>query len=407
MPHPLPDASPERNKKTTRKEIGGGEQNMSYPFGVLAMYLTGRRLEELMFYRKLCIYGQKLGLEVQIFTPDDVDESKSRILALTYQPAQGKWTRKWTRFPPLIYDRCRYHGADNFHKVTRFRRQYPKLQYLSRPLANKWTMHQILSENENIYPHMPSTEKYSDAKGLERFLKKHKVIFLKPKNGTGGRGIIRLQMLQGGKGCLMQGRDPDRRIIPIQKVTPREVQLRLNHWNLKEKYIVQQGIPLTLKDGRVHDFRMLVQKDGYGQWQITGCVGRVGPRQSVTSNLHGGGSAVPMETLLLNRFGSDLKVQEIKNSAYDLGLNVMMHLESKFGPLCEAGIDLAVDTEGHVWLLEVNPKPSREVFRRVGEKETYRKAIIRPLQYALWLLKKKKSAAKTGTDETEEPADPT
>ncbi len=58
--------------------------------GVLAMYLSGRRLEELSFFRKLCICGAKLGLEVLVFTPDDV-QGNARVNALTYKPEQGKW----------------------------------------------------------------------------------------------------------------------------------------------------------------------------------------------------------------------------------------------------------------------------------------------------------------------------
>jgi hypothetical protein len=377
----------------------------TYQIGVLAMYLQGKRLEELSFFRKLCVNGQRLGLEVLVFTPDDVQNSTDRIHALTYDSSKGKWVRKWASFPSIIYDRARYHGATNYRKIKAFRERYPKLRYISRPLANKWTMHKILSEDEKIAPHLPETVKYQDAKELARFLKKHAIVYMKPHSGTGGRGILRLQRLEGGDTFLMQGRDPNRRIIPPQRVTPALIPGRLSTWKLDNRYILQQGIPLQLKDGRVHDFRMLLQKDGGGQWQVTGCAGRVGPKRSVTSNLHGGGQAIPMETLLQRRFSSVQKVEQIKRSAYALGLRIAEHLEQKFGRICEAGIDLAVDPKGHVWLLEVNPKPSREVFYRIGEKDTYRKAVTRPLEYALWALKQKKNSASSGSGSSSEEKD--
>ncbi|TVY07411.1 YheC/YheD family endospore coat-associated protein [Paenibacillus cremeus] len=367
---------------------------MSYQVGVLALYLAGRRLEELAFFRKLCVSGQKLGVEVLVFTPDDVDESKRQIHAITYNTASDKWTRKKVGFPPIIYDRCRYHGADNYRKISHFRRTFTKLNYVSRPLANKWRMHQILSESEKIVPHLPSTTRYKDSKELLKICKRYSTVYLKPQGGTGGRGILRLQRLQGGEAFLLQGRDPSRQIIPAHRVEATQLATRLSSLKLNDRYIVQQGIQLELKDGRVHDFRMLVQKDGTGQWQITGCAGRIGPRKSVTSNLHGGGTASPMDSLLKSRFGSSEKVAEIKETAYALGLNVVEHLDTKFDTFCEVGIDLAVDPKGHVWLLEVNPKPSREVFYRIGEKETYRKAIRRPLEFSLWLLKQRKQADK-------------
>ncbi len=368
---------------------------MSTQIGVLAMYLPGRRLEELSFYRKLSIFGQKLGVDVFVFTPDDVDDKRTRIYALSYNKATRSWNRRWVGFPPIVYDRCRYHGADNYRKITRFRQKHTKLRYLSRPLANKWTVYRLLSENENIAPHLPATIRYRSRKQLEQFLKKHPIVYMKPKSGTGGRGIVRLQRLRGKRGYLMQGRDAERRILPATKVTAAQIPVRLAGWGLQSKYIVQQGIPLEMKDGRVHDYRMLVQKDGEGKWQVTGCAGRIGPPFSVTSNLHGGGTAISMETLLKSRFGTEEKIKSIKDTAYTLGLHVAQHLEARFGTFCEAGIDLAVDPSGHVWLLEVNPKPSRDVFRRTGDLQTYRRAIRRPLEFALHLLRQK-AAPKSG-----------
>ncbi|MNG25924.1 Endospore coat-associated protein YheD [compost metagenome] len=73
----------------------------------------------------------------------------------------------------------------------------------------------------------------------------------------------------------------------------------------------------------------------------------------------------------------------------DFAYKLADYLEVKFGKLCELGMDIAVDPKGNVWLLEVNPKPSREVFNRIGQHATYQKAVTRPLEYALWMLKQK------------------
>ncbi|CAG7631175.1 YheC/YheD family protein [Paenibacillus allorhizosphaerae] len=362
---------------------------MSYKVGILAMYLTGRKLEEVSYFRKLSVTGRKMGIEVLVFTPDDVVDSGERVLALSYNPEQKSWVRKKVSFPPIIYDRCRYHGTNNYQKLMRFRTTYSKLHFMSRPLANKWKMHQILSEEDRIASHLPSTVRYQGTEELKSFLKRHSVVFLKPSNGTGGRGILRLLRTKDSEVCLMQGRDPNRRILPIQHIHVDRLHDKLQSWKIADRYIMQQGIPLQLPDGRVHDYRMLVQKDGAGKWQVTGCAGRIGPSKSVTSNLHGGGTAIAMEVLLRKRFGSSDKVEEIRRTAYALGLNTVKHLESKFGKIIEVGIDLAVDPKGNVWLLEVNPKPSREVFHRIGDSQTYQKAIRRPLEYALWLLKQK------------------
>ncbi|MFD2876560.1 YheC/YheD family protein [Paenibacillus rhizoplanae] len=42
-----------------------------------------------------------------------------------------------------------------------------------------------------------------------------------------------------------------------------------------------------------------------------------------------------------------------------------------------------------IYVLEVNPKPAREVFARSGDNSTYHKALVRPLEYAMWVYKNK------------------
>ena len=65
----------------------------------------------------------------------------------------------------------------------------------------------------------------------------------------------------------------------------------------------------------------------------------------------------------------------------------------------ELALDLAIDREGRIYVLEVNPKPAREVFARSGDSETYRKALLRPLEYALWVYKNKGTSNSVKTTE--------
>ncbi|MNM92951.1 Endospore coat-associated protein YheD [compost metagenome] len=132
-----------------------------------------------------------------------------------------------------------------------------------------------------------------------------------------------------------------------------------------------------------------MQKNGQGNWEMTGCAGRVGPPRSVTSNLHGGGHAVAMNTLLKQWIPSEERRQEVRRSAEKLSLEVAAYLEDTFGALCELALDLAINRHGQIYLLEVNPKPAREVFNQSGDSQAYRAAIVKPLEYALWLHKQK------------------
>lgn len=352
----------------------------------MALYLNDNRLiEELDFFRKLTLQGKTLGLPVAVFTPEDVDTGRKQVRALVYDDNEKKWKRQSMPLPTLIYDRCRYQKSPRFQLLRQFRTRYPDLTYLNRPIRHKWGVYELLSGNNEIAPHLPETVKYRTPADLSRMLKSYPLIILKPEDGTGGRGILSIRRRPEGL-YLVRGRDRKRKIVPAQQLQERQIPIRFGSWNLKERYMVQQGIDITLPDGRVHDFRLLIQKNGEGEWEVTGCAGRIGAPRSVTSNLHGGGSAARADDLLRQRFSAS-KTAEIRQSMDRLSRAVAQQLEKSFRQLCELALDLAVDPRGHVWLLEVNPKPAREVFSRLGEQEVYRTAIRRPLEYALYLYR--------------------
>jgi len=359
--------------------------------GVMAIYWNGRRFEEIDYFRKLALKGRKLGLKVMVFSPEDVDHESRKIRGLYYNPRKGGWYRLWSPFPDVVYDRCRNQSRPRFQQLREFRARYPEVTFLNRPLSDKWGVYQTLSREDRIRPHLPLTKIFSSFPDLFRLLNQMPVLFLKPVKGTGGRGILRIEK-QGENRFSVQGRDLHRRIIAPRILTERQIEARLGSWGMKDNYLVQQGLSLALEDGRVHDFRVLMQKNENGDWELAGCAGRIGAKRSVTSNLHGGGRAVPTDLLLSRRFRDKEKIGEIRRAIERLARDTVVCLEREYGSLCELGLDIAVDALGEVWLLEINPKPSREVFRRIGETRVYDMAVTRPLLYALCVYRREKAA---------------
>lgn len=357
--------------------------------GIMTLYLNDRGLlEERPVYERMTVIGRKLGLDVIVFTPDDVRGKSNRIHAMRFSPSSGSWRREWTGFPTMIYDRCRIQRSKRFERLKRFRARYGHLLYLNKPIGNKWSIYRLLSRDGRFRSHLPATRLYESSHDLTDMIKRHSLIYLKPAGGTGGRGILRIQ--RSGGSLLIQGRDQSRRIIRPFRIRASALPARLASWDLRgRRYLVQQGIHIRLADGRVHDYRLLVQKNGQGEWSVTGCAVRIGAKGSVTSNLHGGGRAASLDSVLPGWVGSEAKAERVRQRIGQFGIDAARYIEDNFGPLCELALDLAIERSGHFWLLEVNPKPARDVFRRAGEKDTYRRALVRPLQYALWLYRQK------------------
>jgi glutathione synthase/RimK-type ligase-like ATP-grasp enzyme len=335
--------------------------------------------------------GRKLGLDVYVFTPMDVNEKKQRIYAIEYDPKKG-WTRRWRHFPDMIYDRCRIQKSARFTQLLQFRRRYGHLMFLNRPLRNKWTIYEVLSRRSEFKKYLPETHLFHGYSDVHQMLKKTSVVYLKPINGTGGRGILRVERMKEPSRYYIQGRDQQRKIITPQKIHVSRLGAILNSWKMKDTYLVQEGIPIKLPDGRVHDYRMLVQKNKEGIWQLTGIAGRVGAPRSVTSNLHGGGHAVSFSKMLDHWIENEETRHQVYRRVEKLGVEVASYLESQYGALCELALDLAINKNGEIYLLEVNPKPAREVFSQIGDSELYRQAIVRPLEYAVWLYGNRKKS---------------
>ena len=380
----------------------GRREHDSRPvLGILTLYLDDRKtLEERAIYQRMTIAAKGMGMDIMVFTPADVNFETNRIEAMYYDPSRKIWSRKWSAFPHMIFDRCRIQKSHRFEQLKHFRARYGHLTFLNRPLRNKWTVYKTLQTQPKFNSKQPETRLYTSHSDLVEMLKKYPLVFLKPINGTGGRGILRVERLKSGE-YLIQGREQTRAIIPPQKVGANSLKSRLQTWNLGDgRYIVQQGIMIKLQSGRVHDYRMLVQKNSRGEWEPTGCAGRVGAPGSITSNLHGGGKAVVMEELLDSWIGSQSEAASVRREAEKFSLEVAAYLEGQFGRLCELALDLAIDRKGGIWLLEVNPKPAREVFRQSGDLKTYERAIIKPLEYAMYLYSRisEKNAGDGATD---------
>lgn len=355
--------------------------------GILTLYLNNnQQLEERRIYERMTAEGKKLGLTVIIFTPSDVNHENKTIYAMIYDPDKRAWTRKRTAFPDMIFDRCRIQRSHRFTELVAFRRRYAHLKFLNRPLRDKWTIHRVLSQRSEFKPYLPETTFFENLADVQKMLKKKKTVYVKPIQGTGGRGILCIEKLDDNH-YRLQGRNQARKIVPPQKLHLSRMGPYLLNWKKGTRFLVQEGISITLPSGRVHDYRMLVQKDGTGEWTVTGCAGRIGPARSVTSNLHGGGKAAPMSTLLKSWVSSESKVQAIRTEAEAVSLKIARYLEATYGPLCELALDLAIERSGKIYVLEVNPKPAREVFSRIGDFNAYQKAITKPLEYALWLYK--------------------
>ncbi|MNI31694.1 Endospore coat-associated protein YheD [compost metagenome] len=208
---------------------------------------------------------------------------------------------------------------------------------------------------------------------------------MKPQNGTHGKRTLLVKMSSPQEGLRLIGRDNRNHTFKRQFLTLKEGFVWIHKFIGDRPFLLQTYLNLNSTQGEPFDIRVLMQKNNKGIWEITGRAARVGQKHSLTSNLHGGGSAHKALPFLSREFGGNGGKKAITVIDH-LSRDIPLYLESHFGRLAELGIDFGVDRQGKVWILEVNSKPGRSSFFRIGEYTSARKSIENPIGYAQYLL---------------------
>jgi len=357
--------------------------------GILT-WRAGLRFKESRYLRQLVKEGRSLNADVFLFSAADINAAHRTIRG--YVPTQGGgWSSSIHPWPDIVIDRCRV-GGEDYRKV----RNSKLFEYANNKYTNKWNATNLFLSTASMRKWMPETVEYSPDR-LRSMLKKYSLLYIKPGNGTGGRSIIKLMSLNKSYAVLARSRQLAKRAETFNDESA--LIDWLNRWVSREKirdgnFMVQQGLNLAIVPGRVADMRLLIQKDGQGEWKVTGYGIRVGPKGSSTSNLHGGGKAMIFESLIAKRFGEE-RMETIRKECFDLAFATVETIEQRFGGMMEFGLDIGIDNEGKVWLIEVNPKPGRDIFLGIGRTDLYRKACRMPLQYAIHLAELKHAKRET------------
>jgi glutathione synthase/RimK-type ligase-like ATP-grasp enzyme len=339
--------------------------------------------------RKWCLLGEKLGMETFVFSPGNIHWNHKTVTGYTYQETHKGWMKREYPLPSLVYDRCFFSTSEAYLAYrghTKKLRSTPHVRFLGYGLAGKWDVQRILQQQADFHPYLPETERLKSAQDVLTWLGQKQEVFLKPQGGSHGKGALYIKAVRedasvyeasGRNGCNMS--------IRLQFSKASNLKAWLESFIGKRPYLIQEYLSLHNTSGTAFDIRSLVQKNENGHWQLTGMGIRCGQNGSITSNLHGGGTASELMPFLIQEFG-DSKAEELKQTLIDLSALIPPTLEAAHGCLVELGIDFGIDRSGHIWILEVNSKPGRTLFTYLKDDKTHQKSLENPIRYAGFLL---------------------
>ncbi|CAN7530361.1 YheC/YheD family protein [Paenibacillus sp. LjRoot153] len=348
---------------------------------------NGNKFSESEFFLDMVREGRSLGAKVFLFSHLDIMPEKKQIRGFV-PSATGGWKEGIFRWPDVVIDRCR--KLDKPYKEMRRKDWFP---YTSHKFTYKSKATRLFSNTPSLAKYIPKTVMFSTEK-LRLMIREFPELYIKPSNGTGGCSI--LKVARNKEYFTLTGRNRVGNLVRT-KLNSEATAIRwIKNWVFSERirsgtFMIQQGLCLELMPHRVIDARMMIQKNAQGEWSVTGIGLRLGGKHSPTSNITWkGGKAIRFDEFMVRRFGRE-KAETIRQNCKKMAQLVVETIELKFGSMMEFGLDIGIDIYGKVWLIEVNPKPSRKIFLKTGQLELYKESVRRPLQYAIFLVNQQKT----------------
>lgn len=326
------------------------KKNQDYPLPV------GR---EAKIYKEMTMEARQKNILLYFFYSDGMDWGRKLINGHFYaQPAKNTgWVRGSFPLPDIIYNRIAYRSLERQNHIQTIinKAEEESIYLFNSRFLDKWEVHKTLYLDPHTRKMLPEACSYS-LDNLSYCIDKFKTVFIKPIDGSVGKGIIQVKILSPdeityNKLGNKKGWQNCKSAIELGK------QLGITAEN---KYMIQNGIDLAQIDGNIFDIRVQVQKNGYGDWTFTGAGVRIAAPGNFVTHVPNGGTKASYETVIKEVFGNNS--QTVDNLDRQLKLicrTVPRVLEQGLGlSLAVLSMDLGIDADGQMWIIEVNSKPA-------------------------------------------------
>ncbi|OMF22549.1 endospore coat-associated protein [Paenibacillus sp. FSL H8-0548] len=242
-------------------------------------------------------------------------------------------------------------------------------------IKSKWAKTKIMLRSDYLRQYMPSTKLFGRS-SLQSMLRQYGMVYVKPINGTFGKGVIRVERTTVPSLGYRYQLDTKIKFYS----TFEQLYKGIMKQKKKRRYIVQKGIHLLRHLNRRFDIRVMVQKNPHNVWEATGIIGRLAHPGKIVTNYHSGGTPMSLERLM----GDHTTLSELasfKNRLRKLSISIANQLQSAYPRIKELGVDIAVDATLHPWILEVNTCPDPFIFRKLPDQVVFQRVYRYAVHY--------------------------
>lgn len=323
-------------------------------------------------------------LQVQpvYFCLEDVDVSSMQVRA--YMRLGRRYVRRLLPLPHVIHNRAIYFRSRAQAKLrTLTKRNICIYNQVNR--YGKLTIHQLLLQDPCIAPHLPET-KLATAAHISSMMQRHQSLIFKPDNSSIGRGVMKSERTDAGWRTQYaitnkQGRRQWRTAFTRSSQLPAALLRQLR----KERYLIQETIPLATFHDRPYDLRVSVQRNLSGNWQITGIVGKVAPKHTFVTNVAQGGCVVPFDELAAWSL-PHIRLTELYSRISQLSFAIASRLASELPHMADLGLDIGLTQDGNPLFIECNGRDQRYSFLEANQQDIWKATYENPIAYGVYLM---------------------
>lgn len=338
-------------------------------------------------FRDIIEMGRRLGMTVVVFTPDGLISSE-RIECYIYTDAEqqrSRWKRVILPVPSVVYNRVPDRHAEHDPQVQEAKSWLAErgIPLFNDQFFDKGMLYDWLAESPETACFLPETAPLTEPSEIIRWVRRHGFLYLKPVDGKAGDGIIQVRTEPLSFRVTYQSHGKRTR---SEYATAKEMARAVWRRTRGRSYLMQQGIELAAFEGRQFDLRVLIQKNRYGCWRVTGVGARVADADGITTHVPNGGQIERDLHALRAAFG-EKRALAIGRRAREQAVQIAQVIERSSSStqgrlLGEMSMDLGVAADGSLWFFEANAKPMKfdEPFIRA-------KSLLRLLHFCDYLAR--------------------
>lgn len=247
------------------------------------------------------------------------------------------------------------------------------MKYRSTSVKSKWKKSSWLIKQSNIKKYVPRTMLFNK-NNLISMLSTYSTVYFKPTGGSGGFNIIRIKRKE--KGYQIQFNTVKSTYATINRLYD-----KLSLFSNKKSFLLQKGIDLARTNGKPFDIRVMVQKTNKGAWVSTAMFAKIGKAGKVATNYNQGGKIGYIHQTMSGAGYNTVEIKRMETKLKELGISVGNNFDQYKKGFRELGLDVALDSFGKPWILEVNTRPQFYPLKNMKDKKLYKRIVSYAKQY--------------------------